>query len=211
MRTALLFILFVQTAMAQQPTIVRIAGSNRGFGGDGKLAEQASLAFPSSLALDSAGNLYIADTQNNRIRCVDTRIITTVAGSGRPSSQGDSGSATEAALDSPYGVALDEAGNLFIADSANNRIRMVLAATPHSGSLHILEAVYEKNRLTISGSGFGFAGASLSIDGRDITAPTTQSGVKIVLKGNRKKLGLKPGSNIVVTCNCVSSNTFIFK
>ncbi len=196
-----------------QGIITTVAGTGLlGYTGDGVVAVTSALGSPISLVVDAAGNLFIADRDNNRIRRVDTQgIITTVAGNGRPGSQGDSGPAVEASINSPYGVALDEAGNLFIADSANNRVRMVLAATRHSDSPHILEALYKKNRLIISGRGFGFAGAAVSINGRDITTRITQSGVEIVLKGNRKKLGLAPGSEIVVTCNGVSSNTFIFK
>lgn len=197
-----------------QGVITTVAGTGLlGYTGDGVAAVTSALGSPISLVVDAAGNLFIADRDNNRVRRVDTQgVITTVAGNGRPGSQGDLGPAAAASLNSPYGVALDEAGNLFIADSANNRVRMVLAATSHSDSPRILEALYKNNRLTISGSGFGFAGAAVSINGRDITTRVTgQSGVEIVLKGNRKKLGLAPGSEIIVTCNGASSNTFIFK
>lgn len=83
------------------------------------------------VALDSAGNLYIADTVNNRIRKVmaSTGIITTVAGNGQAGFSGDGGLATAASLFGPFGVAVDSAGNLFIADMANNRIRKVSAST----------------------------------------------------------------------------------
>ena len=67
--------------------------------------------------MDSAGNLYIADTGNNRIRKVSNGVITTVAGNGTSGFSGDNGPATSAQLDSPYGVAVDSAGNLYIADT----------------------------------------------------------------------------------------------
>ncbi len=75
--------------------------------------------------MDSAGNLYIADTGNNRIRKVSNGVITTVAGNGIAGFSGDNGPATSAQLNYPMGVAVDSAGNLYIADVGNNRIRKV--------------------------------------------------------------------------------------
>ena len=99
-------------------------------GGDGGLAVGASLGNPQGLAFDSSGNLYIADEANNNVRKVDTNgIITTVAGGGGASGLGDGGLATQAGLSWPTGVATDKAGNLYIAEYANNRIRMVAAGT----------------------------------------------------------------------------------
>ena len=78
------------------------------------------------MALDGAGNLYIADTHNQRIRKVDTTgTISTVAGSGASGFSGDGGAATAAQLYLPWGVAVDGAGNLYIADTHNQRIRKV--------------------------------------------------------------------------------------
>ena len=97
------------------------------FSGDGGAATAAALANPSGVAVDGAGNLFIADLDNYRIRKVDgaTKIITTVAGTGQRGSFGDGGAATAAALNWPYGVAVDGAGNLFIVDARNHRIRAV--------------------------------------------------------------------------------------
>jgi len=94
-----------------------------GFGGDGGPATSAWLNEPSGVAVDSAGNIYIADSGNNRIREVSIGVITTVAGGG--SSLGDGGPATSAQLNGPSGIAVDAAGNLYIADTYNNRIRKV--------------------------------------------------------------------------------------
>jgi sugar lactone lactonase YvrE len=94
--------------------------------GDGGPATSAMLSMPSAVAVDSGGNLYIADTANNRIRKVSTDgTITTVAGSGAGSFQGDGGPATNAGLYMPSGVAVDSAGNIFIDDAGDYRIRMV--------------------------------------------------------------------------------------
>jgi uncharacterized protein (TIGR03437 family) len=95
------------------------------FGGDNGPATSASLFSPTGIAVDSAGNLYIADTGNNRIREVTNGVITTVAGTGMQGFSGDNGPATSAQLFAPYGVAVDSAGNLYIADLNNFRVREV--------------------------------------------------------------------------------------
>ena len=96
-----------------------------GFGGDGGPATSAQLNGPSGIAVDSAFSLYVADLGNQRMRKVANGVITTVAGNGTPGFSGDNGPATSAALNFPSGVAVDDTGNLYIADSANNRIRRV--------------------------------------------------------------------------------------
>jgi sugar lactone lactonase YvrE len=107
--------------------ITTVAGNgNSGFSGDGGAATNAELYYPLGLALDTAGNLFIADFYNDRIRKVDTNgIISTVAGKSAYGYSGDGGLATSASLDEPYGVAVDASGDLYIADYANNRIREV--------------------------------------------------------------------------------------
>ncbi len=110
--------------------IATFAGSgslgNSGFSGDGGPAINAQLSVPSGVAFDNAGNLYIADTGNGRIRKVDTQgTITTVAGRGNGSALGDGGPATNAQLANPSDVAVDGAGNIYIADFGNNAIRKV--------------------------------------------------------------------------------------
>jgi sugar lactone lactonase YvrE len=116
--------------------VFAVAGTGRsGYSGDRGLAVLASLNLPTGLALDAKGNLYIADSANNLVRRVDavTGIITTVAGNydkakandGLGGFVGDGGPATEAQLNCPQGVAVDGAGDLFIADTFNHAIRMV--------------------------------------------------------------------------------------
>ena len=94
--------------------------------GDGGPSIAAVLRFPTGVAVDGAGNLYIADRSNHRIRKVGTTgTITTIAGTGESGFSGDGGDAVQAQLNFPYGVAVDSAGNLYIADTSNHRIRKV--------------------------------------------------------------------------------------
>ncbi|MEK6195202.1 MAG: NHL repeat-containing protein, partial [Deltaproteobacteria bacterium] len=112
--------------------ITTVAGNGTsGFTGDGGSAVEAQLHHPRDVAVDSEGNLYFSDSYNHRIRKVDASgIITTIAGSGPAGSylgeySGDGGLATQAELSQPHGLALDSTGNLYIADSFNNRVRKV--------------------------------------------------------------------------------------
>jgi sugar lactone lactonase YvrE len=107
--------------------ITTIAGTGTpDWGGDGGPAVEAHLNYPSDLVCDGKGNLYISDRSNNRIRKVDSKgIISTIAGLGLPEFGGDFGPATEAFLKYPFGIDLDNRGNLYIADRGNNRIRKV--------------------------------------------------------------------------------------
>ena len=109
--------------------ISTIAGNGTaGFTGDGGQAALAELNQPDGVACDAAGNIYIANAGNNRVRMINTLgIITTVAGNGTQGYSGDGGQATAAELYNISGLACDTAGNLYIADTYNNRIRKVNA------------------------------------------------------------------------------------
>ena len=110
--------------------ITTIAGGSS-FSGDGSAAESALLWRSYGIAFDSAGDLYVADPDDHRIRKIDRRtgIILTVAGTGLEGFSGDGGPAVAAKLNEPWGLALDGRGNLLIVDSSNNRIRMVDLST----------------------------------------------------------------------------------
>ncbi len=113
--------------IARDGTIGTWAGTGTpGFSGDGGPAVDAQFRNPTGLAIDSAGNLYVADTDNNAIRRISPAgVITTFAGNTQRGFGGDGGPATDAFLNGPEGMAADAAGNLYIADTFNHRIRKV--------------------------------------------------------------------------------------
>ena len=144
-------------------TITTIAGTGEyGFNGDGGLAIDAQIRRARGVALDGAGNLYIADTSNHRIRKVDSwGTITTFVGRSQPGVSGggfsgDGGPAIEGRLNNPRGVALDGEGNLFIADTWNHRIRKV----DSSGTITTFVGW---GRTRLSGGGFNGDGG-LAVD-----------------------------------------------
>jgi NHL repeat len=119
---------------AQQPgtlyppgTLLTVAGNRKmGYSGDGGPATQAALNNPADLAVDAAGNLYIGDMYNHRIRKVSPDgLITTFAGTGVEGFRGDGGPATKAQISEAAAVIVDPAGNLFFSDGQNHRIRKV--------------------------------------------------------------------------------------
>ncbi len=119
--------------MAAQSWIITTAAGTgeRGFGGDGGPAALARLNGPFDIGFDPAGNLYFSDTFNHRIRRVEAGagIISTIAGCGEAGYSGDGGPATQARLNEPYGIAVDRAGNVYIADRHNHCVRRVDGAT----------------------------------------------------------------------------------
>ena len=120
----------VRKLVSATGTIVTLAGSGTaGYSGDGGPAAAAQLSRPGGLAIDSEGNLYIADAAASVIRKVDARsgMISTVAGTGTAGFAGDQGPAIAAQLNSPRGVTVDTQGNLFIADTGNQRVRELAA------------------------------------------------------------------------------------
>jgi sugar lactone lactonase YvrE len=128
-----------------------IAGNGTfGFSGDGGPATAAALYHPTSIAVDGKGNVYLADGYDiHRIRKIDaaTGIISTVAGNGMGGYAGDGGLAIAASLNTPLGIAVSEAGDMYIGDVDNHRVRKVAAATG------IITTIAGKGRLPFIGEG----------------------------------------------------------
>ena len=180
----------VRKIAASTGIITTVAGNGtRGFSGDGGAATSAELNQPQAVALDAAGNMYITDTINSRVRKVDatTGIITTVAGNGSVTSSGDGGPATNAGLVQPAGIALDSADNIFVTDSGEPGVREISAttgiittvinnaSTPNPGFSHQLSGI------AIDGSGNVFI---VDTDRYAVFKLTTGTGTVSVVAGN---------------------------
>jgi sugar lactone lactonase YvrE len=214
--------------VATNGIITTVAGTNgSGYSGDGGPAANARLYYPYGVAMDSSGNLYIADSENSRIREVATNgIITTVAGTNSSGFSGDGGPAANASLDYPGGVAVDSSGNLYIADTDNQRIREVQLAgfptlvltnvsTNNAGNYTVLvtgpfgsvtSAVATVNvalsaPLILTGNGsFGFLTNQF---GFNLSGP---SGLAIVVDGSADLVNWTP----LFTNTCASGSPFYF-
>ncbi|MGP8214166.1 MAG: T9SS type A sorting domain-containing protein [Bacteroidia bacterium] len=159
----------VISVQAQSGYINTVAGNGiEGYSGDGGQATAAELHMAAGVALDASGNLYIADQGNNRIRKVNkSGVITTVAGNGTGGYSGDGGQATAAELFTPFQVAVDAKGNLYIADNQNSRVRMV-------SSTGIIT--------TIAGTGdFGYSGDGGPATAAEVNGP---EGIGVDASGN---------------------------
>lgn len=224
-------------------TISTVAGNGTtGFGGDGGPATSANLFDPSGIAVDDTGNIYIADLWNQRIRKVTIDgVISTVAGNGTAGFSGDGGPATSASLNLPVSVAADTSGNLYIADSANQRIRKVApdgtistfagngtegfggdgspatsaelnnpygVAVDANGNVYIANLIGSIRKVapngtisTVAGNGLGFGGdggaaTSAQLDGSDSVALDSSGNLFIADEVNQR-VRLVPG--VVVT------------
>ena len=161
---------------AADGAVTTVAGDGTpGFTGDGGLATDAELDSPSGVTIDAGGNIFIADTDNNRIRRVDafSGIITTVAGSGT----GTKGTSTGVTLSAPYAVAFDAAGDMYIPDSGNNMIRK---AANIGGIITPASLI-----TTVAGSGEPVSGTACITASTPLTTPlNTPEGIAVDPAGN---------------------------
>lgn len=163
--------------------VVNGVGSTKRFAGDGGLALDALLNFPTAIAADAEGDLYIADTMNHRIRRVDARTgrITTIAGVGLPRFGGDGGPSVAAGLNEPAALVVQGA-RLYVADQSNNRIRMVDLRTG------VITTVAGTGTATFNGDGrpateaalAGPSGLTIGTDGRLYIADTFNGRIRAV-------------------------------
>ena len=145
----------IRKVAASTGVISTVAGDGiEGYSGDGQQATTVEI-HPTGLAVDLSANLYIADSGNDRIRKVtaSTGIITTVAGNGTAGYSGDGGQATSAEINDPQNVAVDEVGNLYIADNSNYRIRKVMAFTGNISTVAGIGATGLHGKCAASGIG----------------------------------------------------------
>ena len=172
----------IRKVSAATGIITTVAGNGtQGYAGDGGLATSAELNTPEGVAVDAGGNLYIADSNNSRIRMVaaSTGIISTVAGNGTPGLSGDGGLATNAELNWANGVAVDSAGDIYIADSENHSVREVAAS---SGIIN-----------TIAGNSV----AGYSGDGGPATSAELNLPVSVAVDAHGNVYILDTGANVV--------------
>ena len=155
--------------VSPQGVVTTVAGNGLfGFAGENAPATQASIGLPEAIAVDRTGNLYIADTENHRLRRVSPQgVITTLAGTGRAAFTGDNGPALQASLNRPSGIAIDQAGVIYFSDTNNGLIRRISA----TGTIS-----------TFGGNGrLGFAGDNAPAIGATLNA---NSGLALDLLGN---------------------------
>ena len=171
------------------------------YGGDGGAATSASLFWPAGVAVDTSGNIYIADSQNSRVRMVTaaTGHISTLAGDGIQGYGGDGGAGTSAKLASADDVSVDASGNVFIADFSNNRIREVSKSTGHIS--------------TVAGNGTsGYTGDNGQATSAEITVPTgilvDASGNLFISDGNFAVRKVVMGTGIISTIAGNSTNGY---
>jgi uncharacterized protein YjiK len=195
----------VRKVWASSGLITTVAGNGTaGFGGDDGPATAAQLNAPYGVALDVGGNLYIADTENHRVRKVwaSSGVITTVAGTGASGYKGDGGPATAAQLNAPRGIAVDAGGNLYIADTFNHRVRKVWA---RGGTISTAMLALGGTISTVAGTGSaGYSGDGGSAVAAQLASP---NGVALDAIGNLyiadtdndRVREVRAGSGIIVT------------
>jgi sugar lactone lactonase YvrE len=182
--------------------ITTIAGvpSVGGYVGDGGAATKANLSFPEAVVLDTAGNLYISDTGNNVVRVVNASgVISTFAGTGAPGYNGDGIKATTAALSNPWGLAVGVDNSLYIADMGNNAIRKV-------GPTGIITTVAGSNSVGFSGDGGPATSAQLKAPAAIALDPA--GNMYIADSGNNRVRKVSAATGIINTICGTSSEQY---
>jgi sugar lactone lactonase YvrE len=164
--------------------LVLIAGNGtQGFAGDGAAATAAELNHPESIAIDTSGTLYVADTGNQRIRSIAAGIITTFAGTGAAAFAGDNGPAISAALHTPTAIALDSTGSLLVCDTGNHRLRRI-----SSGIITTIAGTSSQGFSGDSGPAIAAqldspSGIAVAPDGRIFFADTHNDRIRLISNG----------------------------
>lgn len=188
----------IRMVSAATKLISTIAGTGAlGYNGDNIPATQAELNYPAGVALDSAGNLYIADTQNFRIRKISNGTITTIGGTGQPGYGGDGVLSTNSLFTFPSSVLVDSGGRVYVGDSGNNVIRLL---TPYVASVQppvvnahgvVSASLFGQFGSVALGSWIEIYGSNLARDSRSwatgdfqgVNAPTVLDGTAVTIGG----------------------------
>jgi len=201
-------------------TITTVAGNgNIAFGGDGGPATSASLDYPGGIVVDSSGALFIVDTVNQRIREVSGGVITTVAGTGTAGFAGDGSAPLQAEFNGPFPITLDNAGNLYVGDISNNRVREITGlaaalttpAIPAIGGV-VSASAFGEFKSVSPGSWIEIYGSNLAVDTRSwadsdfadvINAPISLDGTSVTIGGQAAFIDyISPGQvNALVPSN----------
>jgi len=184
--------------VAGSGTVMGVTGYNMGYpgyNGDGRPATSAQLNSPSGVVVDDAGNMYIADTDNHRVRKVaaGTGLISTVAGTGQAGFNADGGAAIAAKLNGPTAVLLDAGGNILISDTGNHRIRKVDAVTG------VISTVAGSVTWTGGYAGDGLAAASAWLNGPTGICLDAAGNLYIADTGNHRVRRVAVGSGLIST------------
>ena len=188
--------------------ISTLAGAANGPLGDGGPPTGAALSAPSAVALDAAGNIYISDTGHNRIRMISNGVISTFAGNGVCCYEGDSGAASTAELNAPWGLVVDSSGRMFVSDSGNNAIRLIqtapTGALPNIGAItngasNETGSIAGGEIVVVYGTGLGPA--------QLVAAPASSPALPQQLGGVTMLVNGTPASLLYVSANQLSAIT----
>lgn len=189
-------------------TISTVAGTTDGFSGDGGQATSAKLDTPRDAAPTADGGFFVADTDNGRVRRVaPDGVITTVAGTGALASSGDGGQATDATFNRSYGIELTPAGDLYVAESAGRRIRLIASPLPQIAGLEPASAPANHAAGTVSVTGTGFPATAVVLWNGSVLPTTRVSGTRLDAQVPAAQLTSAGAAQVAVRASAAGGDT----